>query len=49
MQPLTGLTLPTEQELQKERQEAAEESAHWYLYVYKVGQQLEKPSKAEGS
>lgn len=30
-------TLPTEQELQKERQEAAEESAHWYLYVYKVG------------
>jgi hypothetical protein len=37
MQPLTGLTLPTEQELQKERQEAAEESAHWYLYVYKVG------------
>lgn len=37
MQPLTGLTLPTEQQLQKERQEAAEESAHWYLYVYKVG------------
>lgn len=37
---LSEVTAPSEEQLQKERQEAADESAHWYLYVYKVSGKL---------